>query len=232
MSDDILRKIRGLLAKAEDPNCTTHEAEALSAKAEELIIKHAIDTALLDAKAEHKGTPEVRTYTIERPYPLPKIMLFNAVAKHNRCKLIRTQSEQVKVVGFPADLDTVEMLYTSLLVQATHAMVRASRGGSTAGGTRSFRAAFMKGYAGTVGNRLAEIAARVTREATSGSAGTALVLRDRGNEVDKAYSDAFPRTRSTRVSAGDRAGYAAGGRAGAAANLGQPGMGHRHAVGA
>ena len=47
--DPILAKVRKLLALAEDPAATTHEAETYTAKATQLIADYGIDRALLAA---------------------------------------------------------------------------------------------------------------------------------------------------------------------------------------
>ena len=46
---DLLDRVRKLLAKAEDEGVTPHEAEALTAKAAELMARYGIDRALLGA---------------------------------------------------------------------------------------------------------------------------------------------------------------------------------------
>src|ERR1035437_9378523 len=55
----ILGKIRALLAKAESTEFT-EEAEALSARAQELMAKYSIDHALLAAEAGRKDEPASR----------------------------------------------------------------------------------------------------------------------------------------------------------------------------
>ena len=48
------------------------------------------------------------------------------MAQANRCRVVWSKDlGLVTVIGFPADLDAVELLFTSLLVQANTAMLRA-----------------------------------------------------------------------------------------------------------
>lgn len=59
----------------------------------------------------------------------------------------------------PSDLDAVELLFTSLLVQATTAMLAAGSRQDAHGRsrTRSFRQSFLAAYAQRIGERLASI---------------------------------------------------------------------------
>ena len=71
------------------------------------------------------------------------------------------------VVGFPADLNAVELLFTSLLVQANTAMLRAGGKKDEFGRsrTRAFRQSFLVSYAIRIGERLEEATAHATAEA-------------------------------------------------------------------
>ena len=58
IDNDLLDRVRKLLAKAEDEGCTPEEAEALTAKAAELMARYGIDRALLGAlRPETDGRP-------------------------------------------------------------------------------------------------------------------------------------------------------------------------------
>jgi len=73
------------------------------------------------------------------------------------------------VVGFPSDLDSTELLFTSLLVQATRAMTQAKPTADEYGRntTRSFRQSFLTAYASRIGERLSAAADEVGQEAVS-----------------------------------------------------------------
>jgi len=230
MADDrMMSKIRALLAKAESTEFA-EEAEALSARAQELMAKYSIDHALLAAKAGEKEEPAGRRIAVDNPYESPKTTLLNVVAEANRCRAIWSKDVGlVTVVGFPADLDVVELLFTSLLVQANTAMLRA--GGKTdsygRSRTRAFRQSFLVSYAIRIGERLAEATTHVEQaaaaeqaasgeeaSAAAGGAGTALVpfLAARREAVDSAVDDMFgeglTHGRAARVT--DAEGWASG----------------------
>ena len=58
-SDRLLERVRKLLAKAEDESVTPPEAQALTAKAAELMAKYGIDRALLAAECSAARTLEI-----------------------------------------------------------------------------------------------------------------------------------------------------------------------------
>jgi hypothetical protein len=68
VDDAVLARIRKLLAMAEHPGTPPAEAEAAATAAERLIVKHAIDEALLAARSDVRTKPEVRS-TRRTPQP-------------------------------------------------------------------------------------------------------------------------------------------------------------------
>jgi hypothetical protein len=207
----MLAKVRALLAKAESTTFP-EEAESLSAKAQELMTRHRIDSALLSGPGGGAGG---RRIWIDDPYASTKVSLLAAVARANGCRAVELGNLGcVHVVGFAADLEVVELLHTSLLVQAASAMLAAgpqvdARGRSR---TRSFRRSFLMAYAWRVGQRLAAANADTEAAADAERGGDLLpVLRRRDAEVDAAVSDAFPKLRDRRVApATNAAGWGAG----------------------
>lgn len=210
MSDKILSKIRGLLSKAEDAAATPAEAETYSRKAEELIARYAIDTALIQQKTG-RGKPVTRTYEAQAPYGKAKCALANGIALAHGCKVIMMRDKSFRIVGFEADLDMVDMLFTSLIVQGTNAVLNSAHGG------KAFRASFWYSFAGRVSERLAERRKQTTEEAAPG---TGLVLVDRAKEVDDAFAEAFPRTKSVTARVTSAAGVEAGRNAANRADMG------------
>ncbi|GAA2086470.1 DUF2786 domain-containing protein [Actinomadura alba] len=210
-----LARVRALLAKAESTEFP-EEAEALSARAQQLMARHRIDDALLaaGARAGARGDePAGRRVGVDDPYESPKTMLLDAVARANRCRVVWHRGLGFcTVLGFPADLDAVELLFTSLLVQATAAMVAAGprRGDGGRPRTRSFRRSFLVAYAQRIGERLGEVTEAAEREAAAESPGTDLLpaLAAREEAVDQAVGRMFPRLgRSAVTTAGDRDGW-------------------------
>jgi hypothetical protein len=209
-ADPILAKIRALLAKAES---TTFEAEALAftAKAQELMTKHAVDAAALQGRAKVATTPGVIRVPIDPPYTNAKARLLAVVARHSRCRTVELGgSDFAEVIGMPSDLAAVELLFTSLLVQAQTALARA------AGSSRSYRSSFLHAFAWRIGERLREINDGIIREAeTEHGASFLPVLRSQAEAIDDFVDERYGklRTVSTRGRA-DPAGWF-GGRAAA-----------------
>ena len=163
----MLGRIRALLAKAESTEFA-EEAEALSGRAQELMAKYSIDHALLAAQSGEREEPSGRRIPVDSPYEEPKSTLLNVIALANRCRAVWLKDVGLMtVVGFPADLDAVELLFTSLLVQANTAMLRAGGKKDEFGRsrTRAFRQSFLVSYAIRIGERLEEATAHATAEA-------------------------------------------------------------------
>jgi len=220
----ILTRVRALLAKAESTTFP-EEAEALTAKAQQLMGRYAIDQALVDEAGGHRGSPSSRAFQVPSPYATPKFCLLAAVASANRCRAVWSKSlKQAPVFGFEVDLEAVEILYTSLLMQSTTAMVR-ERAPSPSR-VKAFRHAFLLGFAGRIGERLTTQAELDVEEAAAEHGQSVLpVLASRADEVDAAMRDAFPDVGTLRVTASSGLGAAAGRSAADRADLGGLGVG-------
>ncbi|WP_299539539.1 DUF2786 domain-containing protein [uncultured Streptomyces sp.] len=207
----MLTRIRALLAKAEATGFP-EEAEALTTKAQELMARHSIDEALLAARTHRADQPGACRIGVDAPYETAKAVLLDAVASANRCRAVWNSDLGFStVVGFAPDLEAVELLHTSLLVQGTAAMTKAEAE-QRAGGrkrTKTFRQSFLMAYAQRLGSRLADDTARVTAEtdagapagtgAADGTAGLLPVLAARDVAVDGAAERMFPKTTTARV---------------------------------
>jgi len=199
----ILDRVRALLAKAES---TTYpaEAETYNAKAQELAARHSIDSALLVARA---GAVDVVPFAarigVDHPYEDQKASLLDAVARANRCQAVWSPEVGFSTVfGFDEDLETVDVLYTSLLVQAHKAMSRAEPPGGKSGRARlrTFRLSFLAAFAVRIGERLARASQSVVDEAAP--ADLLPVLASRDATIRETVRRVFPRTsraRGTRV---------------------------------
>lgn len=221
----MLAKVRALLAKAES---TTFEEEAnsLTAKAQELMARYAIDQAMIsgtEAGPAGEG-PGGRRIGIEDPYARGRSGLLAHVAQANRCRTVSMEGYGFSTIfGFPGDLDIVEVLYTSLLVQATRAMtaagsVRDSLGRSR---TRSFRLSFFHSFAGRIGERLGAATSQATEDAGAVHGAALLpVLAGRSAAVEDAFNAAFPNLVSVRARVSNYDGWVAGRVAADRAHLG------------
>ncbi|MCX4882601.1 DUF2786 domain-containing protein [Streptomyces sp. NBC_00847] len=213
----MLTRIRALLAKAEATGFP-QEAEALSAKAQELMARHSIDEALLAARAPSPDAPGACRIGVEAPYEQAKAVLLDAVATANHCRAVWNEPLGFStVVGFEADLEVVELLYTSLLVQATTAMTKAETA-QRAGGrrrTKTFRQSFLAAYAHRIGTRLAAAAeTQVTDDLLP-------VLASREVAVTTHTDRMFPQTTTSRLrGVSDAAGWTEGAQAADRARVG------------
>jgi hypothetical protein len=218
----VLTRIRSLLAKAENTEFAA-EAEAFTAKAQDLMTRHAIDEALLhESTADPIDVGGVRVH-ISNPYPTEKVQLLSQVARANRSRVVWNRSLGLAtVIGTPTDVGLVEMLFTSLLIQATRAMAEAGarRAGpaSRHGGTTtleppafqrssSFRRSFLMSYAIRIGERLNE-----ADEAATASYGSVLVplLQKQTRAVQEEFDRLFPHTRQARAGRYNGLGWEAG----------------------
>lgn len=88
--------------------------------------RHALTQALIDHGEDTNGGPEFRRLGLDSPYVSAKAYLLGGVASANRCQVVWSREEAVATVfGYPADLDAVELLFTSLLIQVAQGVARA-----------------------------------------------------------------------------------------------------------
>lgn len=219
----LLARVQALLAKAEATEFA-EEGEAFAAKAQELMTRHSIDVSMLDPELA-VGVPEGRRIGIDDPYSRQKVSLLSAVAQANRSKVIYSPGLHFcTVFGMPQDLALVELLFASLLLQATRTMLAVGTQRDAFGRvtTRSFRTSFLAAFAGRVGQRLEDASRSATAEA-EGEYGDALlpVLARRSDAVDALVEQMVPgarRMRATTIS--DARGWRAGVAAADTADLG------------
>lgn len=234
VSEEVLAKVRKILAKAEDPAATPAEAETYTAKAGELVAAYGIDRALLAESDPGSDLVGDRVVLLDRPYSLDKAGLLSGVASALRCRAVqRTRYDRgekeisLHLFGYASDLLRAEVLYTSLLLQATTLLGRTPVpfGESVA----AYRRSWLAGFTSAVVRRLREAEERAQQAADrpaeqgDGSAGTAagrsvaLVLADRSVAVRAALEQEYPHLRRASARAlsgsGGRSGLLAGQRA-------------------
>ncbi len=211
----LLKRIRQLLAKAES---TIFEAEAFAftAKAQELMTRHAIDAVMLkDSQRAPIHEPVTKRVVLDAPYVDAKAYLLQVIAGASRCQAVQhVGASASSVVGFPDDIAAVELLFTSLLVQAQTALTELGRRAPSGSNARSrgFRSAFYRGFAHRIGGRLREINDMLYAEAQAQHGGALLpALRSRTEQVDAAFAAHFPGvTTFRRRGLTDQAGWAGG----------------------
>jgi len=150
--DDLLRKIAGLLAKAESTEFEG-ERDVFLAKADELMMKYSIE--LWELEQANQGRidqrqPVIRDFDYNWAFesgPFPEIAdalwtLFNSVARHANCVIVFHKqhyshekggyaSGMVPVIGTESDLGYMTLLFSSLMTQlvaAVHPKVDTNKG--------------------------------------------------------------------------------------------------------
>ncbi len=207
-----LSRVRALLAKAESSSFP-EEAEALSAKAQELMTRHALDRVLIEAGPE---LPASRRIWLDTPYVDAKSLLVHVVAKANRCRAVYdSRWDFVTIVGDEDDLAAVALLTTSLLVQATRAMIA-----DPAGRDRAFRKSFLVSYATRIGERLDQAAEATIAESPDPDR-LLPVLASHDLAVESAFTTLFPAVVSKSVTVRSPEGWHAGRSAADRARLGE-----------
>lgn len=231
-----LEKIRALLDKAESTAADfPAEAEALTAKAIEMMERYRIDEAMIaDARPlQDRGEIiEIQFSVGSGPYVNGRVELVHQIAMVHSVKVLTGagyRGKNVYLIGYETDVALTEMLYTSLLVQATAALaspeVKASKPGYENG--KTFARSFLFSFAQRIGNRLRESSADATLkvDATASSEGkrsVALVLADRMNDVEADVLRRYGKIRTARATSGAASseGYAAGREAADRADIG------------
>ncbi|MGH3782362.1 MAG: DUF2786 domain-containing protein [Pseudonocardiaceae bacterium] len=210
----MLARVRALLAKAESTTFPD-EAEALSAKAQELMSRYSLERIVIDSAGSSGSDPHpaaARGLWLDNAYVAAKALLVGAGAEANRCRTVLSEGLGfTTVLGDEVDLEIVELLSTSLLVQATRAMVSAGSQTTRTGRsrTRSYRQSFLIAYATRIGERLST-ARDVGAAAVADPARLLPVLAAREQVVDELFESMFPQSVSRSYSVGNAAGWHAG----------------------
>jgi hypothetical protein len=202
----LLDRVRKLLAKAEAEGVTAAEAQALTAKAAELMAKYGIDRALLAARQPETDRPDDRVVDIYNPWARVQAHLLCGLAAALRCQCILLPSpagQRVHMFGYASDLERADVLYTSVLIQMWHGLA-ATDVPAGAHSARAWRRSWLLGFSAAVIARVraAEQSAEqsaTARPAGAGSSSAALVLADRSLVIRRHVARAYPVTRSARL---------------------------------
>jgi len=218
----LVGRVRALLAKAESTDFP-EEAEALSAKAQSLMARHRIDTAVLAQQPGGVSSSVVaRRLHLEDPHVDARAAVVQAVGAANGVRVVLLPAfGMATLVGAADDLDLVELLVASLLLQADRALGAAAREGGARVRSTAYRRGFLYAFAQRIGERL-ETAREAATTAAMATYGAALLpaLAEREQAVDRLVGELFPRLRKRTGRAVDAAGWHAGRQAADAADLG------------
>src|SRR6516165_9489100 len=221
--DALLGRVRKLLVKAEADGVTHAEAQALTAKAAELMAKYGIDRALLAARRPETDRPADRVIDIGNPWGRVQAHLLCGLASALRCQCVilpRTSpGTRIHMFGYSSDIERTDVLYTSLLIQMWQGLA-ATPVPAQVQSARAWRRSWLLGFATAVVARVRAAEEGATSRATApearSGARTALVLADRDLVIRRNIEQAYPVTRKSQVTysgSGYGAGYAQGQRA-------------------
>lgn len=121
--DAMMRKVEGLLAKADDPAATPEEADSCRAMAERIMTKYKIEQEDLIARGDLKVNgldilfKEVKVYNFQSEYRDVYATLMSYAAHHTGCTGVWTGFDDgervITLVGYEADIRYAEALYMS-----------------------------------------------------------------------------------------------------------------------
>lgn len=226
--DRALRRIQGLLNQAEDAAATEAERETSLATAMRLMAEYGVTEAMASVRKQTREEIVQKTIGIRNPYAWEKKELAGHISLALNCRYMFTHyrgiPESITIMGYQNDVARVEMLYTSLLLQATHGVIQARPyGWATAAETRSYRKSWLAGFTNRVFNRLHAAERRAARqyEQEHTRSGTALVLANRTTQVKAYYDKHFGDLKiGKKRPLADPDGLSAGERAGRTADIG------------
>jgi hypothetical protein len=180
-------KIAALLRKAE--TTTPGEAELLTAKAEELMLKYGIDRALLNARTT--GDKE-RIQTLRIPfsgiYSKAYMRMMSVIAKSYGDDIDTYYSQwkndiTLTIVGFESDISQLKILLTSLQLQVVVALNTWWNERDTFRYTAmekfKDRRTFIQSFGQGAASRIARARVSAVKEAEKTTPGAEIVLRDR-----------------------------------------------------
>jgi Protein of unknown function (DUF2786) len=220
----LLDRVRKLLAKAEAEGVTPPEAEALTAKAAELMARYGIDRARLAASRPDTDRPGSRIIDIANPWAQVRAHLLAGLAGAMRCQCVLLSTTKpgarIHIFGYASDLERADILYTSLLLQMARGLTMAVVPAGVS--VRAWRRSWLLGFVTAVIARVKSAEDRAAASAqgeTQAGPSTALVLADRAVVIRRQLEQTYPVTRRTRITYSGR-GYSAGYTQGQQADIG------------
>jgi hypothetical protein len=161
-------------------------------------------------------------FSLDNPWAAVKGHLLSGLVQALRCDCVLLRGGgpgmRVHVFGYASDLERADILFTSLLVQMARGLAaqEVPRGAPSA---KAWRRSWMLGYCSAVVSRVRAAERAAAQAAGDGGPSTAVVLADRAVTIRRNAQQAYPHTRSTRVTY-TGSGYADGYREGQRADIG------------
>ena len=123
--DNILRKIQGLLAVADDSATTPEAAVNYRNQAEGMMFKYRIEAAMMGTPTEKnvfRSEPEWRTFRVAKagsPYRIQYGMLAAIALQHVDSKAVQEYEDGwyvIQAVGYESDLRFAELIFTAAML--------------------------------------------------------------------------------------------------------------------
>ena len=183
LNDDIQRKVRALLDRANHPGTPQAEAEAALAMAYRLMAKYDLDERLLTQQQDDApvASDQIvrRRYETVGPYRVRRHSLFMRMAWVLSCACYRANNEEEDTgtvacyaLGTERDLDALETLFQAAEMMALRLLPWGDRG---------FRTSWWHGFTDGIEATLS----RERRSVERSTPGAALVLRDRAQRAEE-----------------------------------------------
>lgn len=231
MSDKWKELAAKILRIAHDPGAPQGERDAAMAQATRIMAKYSLTENMLEFEAGTPQSVESLVIHIKNPYAAKKEIIVNTVASAFGCTAVKIdKSVMIRIFGFPGDLEKIQYLYNSVIVQLFVGLSQVDCPPWENG--KTFRNSWVNGFITTVGKRITTTIRKAADEVRTESTGMDLMLRNRMQmikfEVSKAYPDL--KSRSYHFSSNSTLGYRMGTEAGKNADIGQTRIGGRNEI--
>jgi hypothetical protein len=243
MTDEkIMEKVRKLLNLAERAG-TEDEARNAREKATDLMLRYAIDEALLQQTGAKREEKIIFSDISVEGYTKAKLHLMHRVARgmgmkslqYNNTRGSGWSTGRGQVYGYESDVEAFKVLFSSLMMQAATEADRAFADYKRNGGDehgRAWKQSFLIGFASEVGSRLEAQRKKVVAETEVSAPGTAVAVINRDEMVESRFYELNPKLGKATLRHSSYAGQNSGKAAGQRANLGQTSVGGgRKAIG-
>jgi hypothetical protein len=187
--DRVVERIKKLLALTASQN--PNEAALAASKAQELLFRHNLSMAMVEAATEGGNSAYVADRFDSGGWMHWRRRLLAAVARNNFCRGVSYQgTREVGIVGEPHNVTVVKHLYAFLV----HDIIRLADIGVKSEHTldeeesRAWKRSFYLGAVRTVAQRMAE---QRQRDIAADEQSAALVVR-KDQELEDAYKEFFP----------------------------------------
>jgi hypothetical protein len=212
-NENVVNRIRSLLAMAEHDGSNEHEASLALEKAQALLLEHNLDRASVAISGTTPADDRIGKVDIDQSTGFAwRSQLMHVIAKNNLCRLISSPySKQMHIFGTQTNVRAVLDMYywvgNQLEEMATRGLIEYKRQNGHDHG-RTWKSSFYYGAVATINARLS----KPIEEFSRGS-GRELVLVNNGNlkdAVGRIYSRLGHTKRTVRYGDGYRSGSQAG----------------------